>query len=36
MAMGETIDDILKAWPELKREAVVEALEIAAVTMEER
>ena len=36
MAMGWTIDEILRDWSELKREAVVEALEIAAVTMEER
>lgn len=36
MAMGETIDDILKAWPELQREAVVEAIELAALAIEER
>jgi uncharacterized protein (DUF433 family) len=36
MAMGWTIDRILEDWPELKREAVVEALELAAVAVEER
>jgi len=35
MAMGDTIDDILKAWPELKREAVVGALEMAAIAVDE-
>ena len=36
MAMGWTIDRILEDWPELKREAIMEALELAAVAVEER
>jgi uncharacterized protein (DUF433 family) len=34
MAMGWTIDQILEDWPQLTREAVVEALEMAAVAVE--
>ena len=30
MGMGDSIDDILKNWPWLKREAVLEALSYAA------
>lgn len=29
LAMGSTIDEILADWPQLKREAVVEAIELA-------
>src|SRR5207302_8821857 len=36
MAMGWTIDRILEDWPQLKREAIMEALELAAVAVEER
>ena len=34
--MGWTIDRILEDWPQLKREAIMEALELAAVAVEER
>jgi uncharacterized protein (DUF433 family) len=35
MAMGWTIEQILEDWPELTREAVVEALEMAAIAVDE-
>jgi uncharacterized protein (DUF433 family) len=36
LAQGETIEDVLEGWPELQREAVVEAIELAATALEER
>jgi uncharacterized protein (DUF433 family) len=36
LAMGETINDILAGWPELKREAVREAIELAAAALQNR
>ncbi len=30
LSMGDSMDDILEGWPELKREAVLEALRYAA------
>jgi uncharacterized protein (DUF433 family) len=35
MAMGWSIDDIIRDWPQLTREAVVEALEMAAIAVDE-
>ncbi|MEJ5329738.1 MAG: DUF433 domain-containing protein [Desulfobaccales bacterium] len=36
LAAGMTVDDILKEWPELEREDILEALGYAAWAMEER
>lgn len=36
LSSGMTVDDILRAWPELEREDIHEALGYAALAMEER
>src|SRR5207244_498473 len=36
ISMGDSVDDILKGWPYLKREAVVEAIKLAAEALVER
>lgn len=36
LASGMTVDDILKEWPELEREAILEAMGYASWAMEER
>jgi uncharacterized protein (DUF433 family) len=36
LAQGETIDQILADWPELKRAAVVEAIELAKTALVKR
>lgn len=36
LAMGDSIDDMLKEWPRLSREAILEALQLAADLVAER
>ena len=36
LARGKTVESILKDWPELNREAVEEAVELAAVALDEK
>ena len=36
ISMGDSVDEILEGWPELKREAVVEAIKLASEALVEK